>query len=865
MKRGLSFFVRRKWFFAAFALPALLLFAAYGFAGTAPFGEKSVLVLDLSAQYVWYLEAFRDAFAGGGGLIYSLSRSLGGEFLGILAYYLASPFSFLVLCFPKTEIQIAVYLILLLKTGASGAAMFFYLNRKFSSVSPLLRLGLSAAYALCGFAVAYQSNLMWTDALILLPIVIDGLERLVLDGARKQYTLSLALLIFCNYYIGYMVCLFCACYFLGFVIAHKSKNQPDFKHNFTKKTADFIVSSLFAVLFAAPMWLPGVYSLTLGKLDSGSFSQLSGFRFSLFDAVPKLLPVTYDTLMEEGLPFLYCGILVLLLLPLYFCSSKYSNTEKLVRGGGMLLLFLSMWLNMTDMIWHGFRTPNCLNYRYAFLLVFLMITTAAAGLCAPPKKIITPVTAVAGILFVTAIPLFFFSDRLTYPVPFLVVTLSGTFLCALLLCLLYLPKSKQKPIVAGALCAVLCIELTTNAVLTFRAMDADVGFTRYSEFRDDLSERANQKEYLMALDTSLYRAETTEHARSNDNMGGGLYGVSGSTSTLHASSLAVLSGLGYPAASHWSSYVTQNPFADSILGIKYCFSGSAPDGYTPVGDSIYRNDAALSLCYRVADTAFSFGTNAAKNCNNLAKTLAGTDFGDIFRAADEENCFYIGGTLYDAEENSLVLVRNTDEEATAIVFTATANQNGDFWFLLPSAAAARVILTCNEIHETLFDRAKGYFVYLGKFSEGETLRVQLTFPEETEALTFYRDDAHFYSFSKENCDAYLSLLSETQVQFDSHSNKRFDGSLITMAESSTLLLTLPYDPCLRVYVDGNRANTFPALGGLTGFCVSDAGMHTITVKYTPVTLWIGLLLFGASFPLWWLFERYAATVIRRKK
>ena len=74
---------KRRWLFAAFFLPLLLLFAAYSFSGFAPFGDKSVLVLDLAGQYVWFYEGLWDAVRGGGSVFYSLSRSLGGEFLGI--------------------------------------------------------------------------------------------------------------------------------------------------------------------------------------------------------------------------------------------------------------------------------------------------------------------------------------------------------------------------------------------------------------------------------------------------------------------------------------------------------------------------------------------------------------------------------------------------------------------------------------------------------------------------------------------------------------------------------------------------------------------------------------------------------------
>ncbi len=64
-----------------------------------PIGEGSVLILDLNGQYVSFFEELRNKLLGGGSLLYSWSRTLGGEFLGIFAYYLASPFSLIVCLF----------------------------------------------------------------------------------------------------------------------------------------------------------------------------------------------------------------------------------------------------------------------------------------------------------------------------------------------------------------------------------------------------------------------------------------------------------------------------------------------------------------------------------------------------------------------------------------------------------------------------------------------------------------------------------------------------------------------------------------------------------------------------------------------
>ena len=67
-------------------IPALIFFLIYLVRGIYPFGDKTVLVLDLNGQYVGFFEGLRNALLEGGSLLYSWSRALGGEFLGIYSY-----------------------------------------------------------------------------------------------------------------------------------------------------------------------------------------------------------------------------------------------------------------------------------------------------------------------------------------------------------------------------------------------------------------------------------------------------------------------------------------------------------------------------------------------------------------------------------------------------------------------------------------------------------------------------------------------------------------------------------------------------------------------------------------------------------
>lgn len=79
----------------------------------------------------------------------------------------------------------------------------------------------STAYALAAYNIVYQSNLMWLDGVILLPLVMCGLHRLVKERRFLLYTVSLALAIILNYYIGFMMCLFSALVFAYYLFAEK--------------------------------------------------------------------------------------------------------------------------------------------------------------------------------------------------------------------------------------------------------------------------------------------------------------------------------------------------------------------------------------------------------------------------------------------------------------------------------------------------------------------------------------------------------------------------------------------------------------------------------------------------------------------
>lgn len=86
---------------ACFAVPCAILLLVYWGYGIAPFGEKSLLIMDMSAQYSEFFCGLKNIGAQNGGVLFSWSKVFGSNYAGVFAYYLASPLSFLTLLCPN--------------------------------------------------------------------------------------------------------------------------------------------------------------------------------------------------------------------------------------------------------------------------------------------------------------------------------------------------------------------------------------------------------------------------------------------------------------------------------------------------------------------------------------------------------------------------------------------------------------------------------------------------------------------------------------------------------------------------------------------------------------------------------------------
>lgn len=838
-KRSYSFL------WAAFLLPLSLMFLIHIGMEVWPFGENSVLVLDLNGQYVYYFEEFARIIKGDANLLYSWTRTLGGEFLGIFAYYLCSPFTLIAALLPAKWMTESLLVIILSKVGMCGLTMSLYLTHS-RKTKPFAAVLFGTMYALCAYGVIQSMNTMWIDAMYLFPIVILGVERLIRDGKPVLYTLTLTALLLTNYYIGYMACIFLVLYFFYAYAAYKNF---DIK-SFIKTGLRFALYSLLAAAMAAVLLIPAYYGLTFGKTEFQNTNYDFLQRFDFLDLLVKFLPASYDTVRPEGLPVVYSGMLTLIFAPLYFLIREVPKKQKVMAGVMLVLLFMSMNASTVDIFWHGLSKPNWLNYRYSFMVCFFVIAMAAdafAHFAAEREGIDSPrismqsVLTVGLVLFLAIMVI----QKLDYEYidDIGCIWLSLAFLGAYLAILHPIGRGEWGMTAKTVLLAAVALELFASGLSDLVALDEDVVFSNRQPYADFMSGLRPIVEKVEDLDDGLYRMEKTKHRKVNDNMALGIRGISHSSSDLNASVIKLLGEMGYASRSHWTKYLGETPVADSLIGIKYVISEKDLEPtYQRVAEAgnyaAYQNPYAMSILYTADESILSYDTESTTSAfvrlNEMVTRLLGeTETVEIFKPIEYEHIETFNITKGSNTGHHKYSKSDADSTA-AVTYYLTAPTTDEIYVYFPSKWAREVDLSLNGVgHGTYFGNETRRIVSLGSFLAGEPISLQLSL-QKTEVYIDSTVD-YFYYLDKAVYEDAMARLQLQNAEISSYDDTHIEGTFTLNQGKELLFTTIPYDEGWHVTVDGKEMPITCTLGALAAVDISSLGVgeHTFALRYMP--------------------------------
>ncbi|HRR77020.1 MAG TPA: YfhO family protein [Ruminococcus sp.] len=670
------------WFcIPAFIIPFVLTLISYIAFGVYPFGERSVLTLDLSGQYIYYFESLRDSIWGDSSPFYSWSRNLSGGFMGIIGYYLASPFTLIIMLLPRKMIVESMMIMQMVKVGSCGAAFCVYAQRS-KHVAPIPSVMFSTMYAMMSYVVIQLIDPMWIDGPIFLPLIILGVEYLIDDGRKINYIIPLAIMFVANFYIGFMVAIFVAIYFfyyLFFGTNRKFKDITEYFYTFVNMG----IATIVVLLCSMFMILPVYNALALGKFDFSEPDYSYRNLFKPLELVPCMLPNQYYSVnVDEGTrmygrPEIYSGVMSFVMLPLYFMNRKIKLNRKIGNALLLFIMFMSMYVKPINMLWHGGQDPNWLPYRYSFIVSFIVIAMAADvfskldgyKLTYKEAGISFGIIALLTALFVSNMPKYNYNqDRYKYVAVWPYKDTMehgsdkwdevwlGTVAIGMVLATVYviylfaysnMKKKSAKTLLTCAVAAVVIFEGGYNCYDSFRKIFKEVGNSDKSTYTEILSGKDVVDE-LEEYDGGFYRAEKTYSRIVNDNLALGLKGISHSSSVMNARAISFIEAMGYFTQSFESKYEGSNPVADSLLGIKYVLDDPDRSSSTKMLDSsyikrfsttykkdddvtanvdIYENPNALSIGYMVdAGVARLTGVgndNPFNSLNNILSAMTG--------------------------------------------------------------------------------------------------------------------------------------------------------------------------------------------------------------------------------------------------
>ncbi len=697
----------------SFLLPVAIMLAVSAKQGFYPFGDKSMLIMDMRDQYVEFFASLRYLARGDASVLYSWSCSMGGSYLGLFAYYVASPLSFLTVFFPLEQLPLAIWLLTLLKIGLCGLTFQWYARylwrreeKAFQEGKPWLAqtvlLLIAVSYALISYNMVYSLSLMWLDGVILLPVICLGVEKL-LDGKKGiHYMLAIALLFISNYYIGYMAGIFTALYFLFRILCHWEKGC--FKQMLLR-TGHFALCTGFAFGLSAPLILPLVKEFLSGKMNGQNYLPDTRTNFALADLWKKFGNGVYDSITNSGLPAIYCGLLPLLLAVLFLILPRIPWKEKLGAVLLALLLLYSFYNTKLDIAWHAFRYPNWFPYRYAFLFSFMILYMACRSLTAMSWKWWRKGCLAA---------------------------------------------------VAVILCFV-CLDLKKNGDGLIAGLDQEFGYRSMEEYQAFLDKAYPMVKSIQEKDGGFYRMNQSFEFSKNDSM---LLGYHGMThySSIHNQAVNDFSRkLGIAQAWYWNSGYGSTPLTDSLFSVKYLLEDSpVPSCYQPLdsgnGASAYQNPLCLPIAYsgRIAAQPELAEGDPFANQNLWIQSLTGI----------QAPCF-----------TPLEYSRQDTERGWSYSFVPTEGQPVYLYMRADSLGWADVYVNGNWMGN-YFSNETNCNLYLGTFGQGETVTVECV-PTEAKNVT----GVYLYQLNMDHLNQAMDILADGGMEITSHRAAKLEGRI----------------------------------------------------------------------------------------
>lgn len=864
-----KFLDRNIYVMLAFVCSAVLMLLVYYCFDIIPFGEKTVLRMDLYHQYGPLFAELYDRITQLKSMLYSWNTGGGGAFLGNYFNYLSSPIGgLIVLLFGHENVPEAIGAMVFLKNALAAASMAFYL-KKSTGKNDFTISAFGILYAFCGFFIAYYWNIMWIDAMYLLPLIVLGIERIINKQKATFYIVMLAISFFSNYYMSYMICIFAVLYFLVYFFSNYSIKEvlptkpiyvDDDGEIYKRKVDDvlysrfvtsgllFALGSFVAVGLAAVALLPTYFCLKACSATSGTFPADYQFYNNIFDFLANHLSSLDPTIRSSGetvLPNVYCGIITVMLVPLYIFCDKIKAKERAAHIILLAVFFLGFNLNYLNYIVHAFHFPNDLPFRFSFIYSFVLLSMAYKALI-NIKSFSTKAllgSGVATILFIVLV-----QELGSKNVQEATVYLSIAF-AAVYTVVLGLMKKKEFAQSAVSLLLMCCVFAevavcdTDHFVMSQQKPNFVNGYTEFRELKEKLDTvEGNDK----------YRMELTDINTLMDASWFNYNGVSVFSSMAYEKSANLQHNLGLNS-NYINSYVyaPQTPVYNAMMSLKYLVNndGSMMNGelFEEVAgnDSFtaYRNNYYLPIAYCVSDEVSKWITTGSNpfEIQNDYWTRA-TDAGDVFKKIPAST--YSTDNIRDDEailSENFTYYKDAVNESGSMVIKYEVPESENVYLYADCKTAESISVSGTNGFSKTQDPDDPYVLDCGYYEKGEIITLEISIPADKESGYA---DIYAVGLDMNNFEAGYNKLAASTMDITEFTDTHIKGT-VNVKATELVYTSINYDEGWEITVDGEKVEPIAIGGALIGIDAAP-GTHTIEMTYKPKGLAIGAIVSGGT-------------------
>ena len=832
----------RVFMLASFFIPFLVMALIYLTLGIYPGSSRSVLASDAFSQFSNFHASFRNVLLGKQSLFYTWHASLGLNYLALVSYYLGGFFTPLVLFFPNHLMPDALYFLTLLKIGSAGLAFWFYAKHTFK-INRWAHVTLATCYALMSFITAYSELIMWLDAFVYLPLIIWGIHRLIDLHRPTLLFISYFMLFFSNFYMGFMIGIFSALYFLVRLFSN-------WKH-YKKSILPYGVTSLLAGGASMIIILPAIIDLRTNGEELSHITTWKTEATNYWDFFTKNMIGVYDTTKYGSTPFIYIGLLPLALCLVYFLSKKIKLKEKLLFLSLFALFIASFYLVPLNLFWHGMHAPNMFLFRYAYLVSFLIIMLAGYGwehLTKPYNTLLISLVTWVGIFILTYITL----PKGTYEyISWLSFLLTLGFLIIYgFLFIAYQKHWLTKKRFAFFLLLFVTLEMGVNTNGTLRGILGDWNYASRSLYTKPYPDINQLVEQTNSQNDTFYRLENLDPVSANDSINYGYSGVSMFSSIRNRHSSSYLDQLGFRSRGTNLNIRYQNNtlLMDGFLGIKYNIAKQPINKYgfesTSQSDQylLYENQNALPLGFLAdldAAALKSFPNDNLGSQTELFNTLA--NLNERYYQFEPLTVVDTDNTRLSTVGNHTTFTEKEGNKAKVITWEVTVPAHSQAYLSLyptnfNALKSSTVTIAVNGEQRKTPLSINGQYYDLGYFEHTTTFQFSASF-YGTASISFQTPKV-----LRLDTNAYQKAVNQLQKNgVDFNVDKRSAQATVTTTKEQLLVTTIPYDKGWSATIDGQKVPISAFKNAFLSIKIPQ-GSHTITFHYLPQGFTIGAIL-----------------------